>query len=197
VKREADREPWGGPPPGVSRLTLNASPLRLWEGALKHGNRVLALVLLSGASASSGGQQTPISGCGAAVSCSGPRGFSTLTRETNPNTFGISSRGWRPRWDIRLELPPPPDARDRGAIEASAAIVLGRNRKLRENLAVAKAAAIPPQPAAQPFAGEVLIRVTGRPEPPAGAWRRDLPQDAFAAMPLRRPVTPQFDPRPR
>jgi hypothetical protein len=136
------------------------------------------------------------------VSCSGPRGFSTLTGTMNPNVFGISNVVWRSP-EIRLDLPPPPEARDRGAIEASAAIVLGRNRKLRENLAVAQAAAVSARPAGAaaesvpPSAGEVLIRVTGRPEPPAGDWRRDLPADAFAAMPLRRPVYPQFAPATR
>ena len=120
----------------------------------------------------------------------------------NPNAFKISSVAWQPP-EIRLELPPPPDTRDRGAIETSAAIVLGRNRKLREHLAVAQAAAGSRRPggaAAASFpslAGEVLIRVTGMPEPPAGDWRRDLPADAFAALPLRRPVYPQFAPPPR
>ncbi len=135
------------------------------------------------------------------MSCSGPRGFSTLTGTMNPNAFKISSLAWQSP-EIRLELPPPPDTRDRGAIEASAAIVLGRNRKLRENLAVAQAASVPRRPtgaaAVVPsFSGEVLIRVTGRPEPPAGDWRRDLPADAFAARPLRRSVYPQFAPPPR
>ena len=136
------------------------------------------------------------------MSCSGPRGFSTLTGTMTPNTFKISGLGWQPS-DIRLELPPPPDIRDRGAIEASAAIVLGRNRKLRENLAVARAAAGSRRPAgAAPavvpsLTGEVLIRVTGMPEPPVGDWRRDLPADAFAAMPLRRPAYPQFASPPR
>lgn len=90
----------------------------------------------------------------------------------------------------------PPGSRDVGAIEASAKIVLGKNPRLRESLAIASAAARPPRPEVTPRPGEVLIRIRStNVQPPTR--REDIPRDAFEAIPLRRFAYPQFSPRPR
>ena len=137
-------------------------------------------------------QQLPVYGCRAAVSCSGSRGFRTLTGgsggmfrlPTNDAAFDVS---------VRLTLPPPPDLPDREAVEVAVPIVLSRNRRLADGLAAAQAASASPArsvPEAGLARGEFLIRVKGRPGPPP---RRDEPpRDAFAAMALRRAVYPQF-----
>ncbi len=134
-------------------------------------------------------QQVPAFGCGASPSCSGPRGFSTLSGNLPGNLLG--SRLWqRTPPEVRLILPPDPVLLDGGAIEVTAEIVLARNPKLRESLAIAMAANDPkPDPAARP-AGEALIRIVGRPAP--RTRRDDVPENPFVAMPLRTVRYPQF-----
>lgn len=96
---------------------------------------------------------------------------------------------------VRISLPPPPGISDAGAVEASARIVLARNRKLRENLAVAQAATRPPRPVTTPVEGEVLIRIASI-HPPHPGRRDDVPKNAIEAMPLRRVAYPQWSPPP-
>jgi hypothetical protein len=107
--------------------------------------------------------------------------------------FRLPHRGDGAGAEIRLFLPPPPEAKDAEAVAVSVEIVLSRNRKLVESLAVAQAAVQPERIAATPRPGEVLIRVIGRPAP--ALHRQDIPRDAFQAMPLRRVVYPQYSPR--
>jgi hypothetical protein len=136
-------------------------------------------------------QQIPAFGCGAALSCSSPRGFSTLTGNLPGNLF--SSRMWQPTApEIRLNLPPNPALLDEGAIDTTTEIVLSRNPKLRENLAIAMAANAP-RPAVVIRPGEAFIRIVGRPAP--RTHRDDIPRDAFAAMALRQVSYPRFQPR--
>lgn len=155
------------------------------------------LALFAGGSTVLEGQQIPVSGCGAALSCAGPRGFSTLTGKTNNNILTISSRGWQPRLDVGVNLPPPPTPLDEGAVATGAAIVLSRNRKLRENLSVASAAAAPPKAPVTPRPGEVLIRIASTQGPPPGEHREDIPKDGFGRMPLRKFAYPQWSGRER
>ncbi|MDQ6892119.1 MAG: hypothetical protein M3167_05510 [Acidobacteriota bacterium] len=83
-----------------------------------------------------------------------------------------------------------------GAIDASTRIVLGRNRKLRESLAVAAAASRPPSPDVTPRPGEVLLRVASTNVAPP-KQREDVPANKFEAVPLQGVSYPQWSPRPR
>lgn len=151
-----------------------------------------SLALLA-AGESAPGQQLPPSGCNACAGAS--HGFA------NPSipTFRILGPG-RPdpvsAPSFRLHLPPRPDRHDVGAIDASTQIVLGRNRRLRESLAVAAAAARPPAPEVTPRPGEVLIRIASINLPPP-LHRQDVPANKFEAIPLRGVSFPQWSPRPR
>lgn len=134
------------------------------------------------------GQQMPPTGCNACVG--GGHGSSAVI------LFRVL-RGPDPVLEprVRISLPPPPGISDAGAVEASARIVLARNRKLRENLAVAEAATHPHRPVPSPADGEVLIRIASI-HPPEPGRRDDIPKNAFEAIPLRRVPYPQWSPAP-
>jgi hypothetical protein len=134
-------------------------------------------------------QQMPPTGCGACVGGGGARSqIVPLIR-----VLGLSRVVAVP---IHINLPPPPGTRDIGAIAAATEIVLGRNRKLRENLAVISAAARPPTPEVTPRPGEVLIRIASNNVAPPSR-RQDIPKNAFEAMALRWVVYPQWERRLR
>lgn len=159
-----------------------------------------AIVVLAftaaGASADVGAQQLPPQGCNACVTAAHAPTSSgaALFRVAGFPPYGPG----KVAPEVHLSIPPPPQLRDTGAVEASARIVLGRNRKLRESLAVAEAASRPPKPVVPQVDGEVVIRIASiHPPPPAGDIRRDIPRDAFEAIPLRRVPYPQWSPAPR
>src|SRR5512133_2948432 len=116
------------------------------------------------------GQQLPPSGCNACAGAShGPANSAVATFRVlgPPRPDPMLDPG------ARLQLPPPPGSRDFGAIDATLQIVLGRNGKLRQSLALAAAAVRPPKPEATPRPGEVLIRIASVHLPPP--HREDVP----------------------
>jgi hypothetical protein len=142
-------------------------------------------------------QQLPPQGCNACVTAAHPpTSSSAILFRVLGLDLPYGGRAVRPR--LRLSLPPPPEATDIGAVVASTRIVLARNRKLRENLAVAEAASRPPAPPDVTADGEVVIRIASIHPPPSPSARRDdVPKDAFVAIPLRRVAYPQWSPAPR
>jgi len=137
------------------------------------------------------GQQMPPSGC---MACAGAGHGPTSSAVPLFEILGPVRTGAVPA--PHLQLPPPPATRDDGAVEASTRIVLGRHRKLRENLAIASAANRTPRPEVTPRPGEILIRVASTSVAPP-KHREDVPRSKFEAIPLRGVSYPQWSPTSR
>ena len=154
---------------------------------------VLALVSLGMTRQEAGGPRAPI------TAPTGPRGF-----PTGPSGFSTSQTGGAailftiqdgrlyfsnpfdaqagPRFEIRLELPPPSASFDEGAVAASAEIVPARNPGLVNALTIA-ATRTPRGPEGPLVAGELYLRI--RKPAAVGGLRADTPPNAFAARAMR------------
>lgn len=89
-----------------------------------------------------------------------------------------------------------PDLKDSGAIDAAILLVQTKNPRFRETLRVARARLRPERPEAG-SGDEIEIHIRVKPAAVIDFHRIDVPEDRFAAMPLRPAVYPQFRPRPR
>jgi hypothetical protein len=152
---------------------------------------------LEGLAESAAGLQTAITGPPG-------RGFSSF-RPIGP-LIGLAFRQGRVRFvrpdgltldrnmEMRLTLPPSPELRDEGAIEAASEIVVARNAVLSATLA---RASLQPRPDSEtglaPVAGELYLRI--RKPASVDVRRRDVPANPFAASPIRSAAYPQFAPR--
>ncbi len=115
-----------------------------------------------------------------------PQGDAILFRVVSPNRKG----------GIRLLMPPPPERRDEGAVEAAVEIVVARNPEF-SSILLAKIPDVTPSPArpeAAPVSGDLYLRIS---KPASFPLRRDIPANAFAATALRGVPYPQFPPTRR
>jgi hypothetical protein len=152
---------------------------------------------LEGLASPAPGQQTPITGPPGRGFSSFRRSdflFSLAVREGKLKVAGREGRTLDAKREIRLILPPPPELRDEGAIEAASEIVVARNPVLSATLTRAIS-----QPStgsgseATPVAGDLYLRI--RKPASVDGRRRDIPANPFAASPIRSVSYPQFRPR--